>query len=804
MGLLNIELFKKTRGRIMKTLLNKNLQESIPETLPVIPTMDVVVFPHMLVPLLVLDEKIIQGINKSLQESKMVLLLAAKKHVDEQGSIGTKDLYTIGTIASIMRLIKIPEGGVKILVQGLYKARATEIVAEEDNLFAHIECLENLQSDNKDEVVAQIRNIKTLAEKMSSSGQSFSPDFHLIISKMQDPEKIADFILSHLNLSVDQAQQLLEMTDLSAFLSGIYDQLNKELEVSEIQEKIRAHARESMNNSQKEFYLREQLKAIKKELGEDDAEEIDAMREKLALITLADETKTEVTRQINRLERTAPDSMEAAVIRNYLEWIFSLPWNHETVDNLDISHAKAVLDEDHHGLQDIKEKILDFISVRILKQDGHTPILCLVGPPGTGKTSLGKSIARSIGREYARISLGGVKDEAEIRGHRRTYVGAMPGRFIQALRKAGSSNPVIIIDELDKIGSDFRGDPSAAMLEVLDPQQNKTFYDNYLGVPFDLSKVMFIATANSIDSISAPLRDRMEVIELSGYTLEEKVNITKKHLVRKALHDSGLQDQIINFSDELLSDMLVNYTKESGVRQADRIIRTLCSKMARALVETKELIVPSHENIDKYLGPRKFLQEECDHIDQIGIANALAWTSYGGEILKIEAVLMPGRGKLMLTGQLGDVMKESAQAALSYARAHAGDFGISQKSFTHHDLHIHVPAGATPKDGPSAGITMLTAILSALTDRSINSNYAMTGELNLRGEVMPIGGVKEKILAAKRNKMLHVILPSQNKNDVIGLEDIMKDINVIWVKHADEVIRHVLNEPVLTVKTKRS
>lgn len=787
----------------MKTLLNKNLQESIPETLPVIPTMDVVVFPHMLVPLLVLDEKIIQGINKSLEESKMILLLAAKKHVDEQGSIGTKDLYNVGTIASIMRLIKIPEGGVKILVQGLYKAQATEIIAEEDNLYARIELLPNLQSDNKDEVTAQIRNIKTLAEKMSSSGQSFSPDFHLILSKMQDPEKIADFILSHLNLSVDQAQQLLELTDLSAFLAGIYNQLNKELEVSEIQEKIRSHARESMNNAQKEFYLREQLKAIKKELGEDDAEEIDAMREKLALISLAEETKIEVTRQINRLERTAPDSMEAAVIRNYLEWIFSLPWNKETVDNLDIMHAKAVLDEDHHGLQEIKEKILDFISIRILKHDGYTPILCLVGPPGTGKTSLGKSIARSIGREYARISLGGVKDEAEIRGHRRTYVGAMPGRFIQAMRKAGSSNPVIIIDELDKIGSDFRGDPSAAMLEVLDPQQNKTFYDNYLGVPFDLSKVMFIATANSIDSISGPLRDRMEVIELSGYTLDEKVNIAKKHLIRKAVYDSGLQDQIINFEDELISDLIVNYTKESGVRQADRVIRTLCSKMARVLVETKELITLTKENVDKYLGPRKFLSDECEHVDQIGIANALAWTSFGGEILKIEAVLMPGKGKLTLTGQLGDVMKESAQAALSYARAHAQEFNISQKSFTNYDLHIHVPAGAIPKDGPSAGITMLTAILSALTERAINSNYAMTGELNLRGEVMPIGGVKEKILAAKRNKMLHVILPSQNKNDVIGLEEITKDINVIWVKHADEVMRHVLNEPELNPKVVR-
>lgn len=786
----------------MKTLVNKGVVENVPDTLPVIPTMDVVVFPHMLVPLLVLDEKIIQGINTSLQESKMVLLLAAQKQVDQQGAIGTKDLYSVGTIASIMRLIKIPEGGVKILVQGLSKARATSVFAEDDSLYAHIEPLET-STNNSDEVTAQIRNIKNLAEKMSISGQSFSPDFHLILSKMQDPEKIADFILSHLNLSVEHAQALLETSDLSEFLSGIYQHLNKELEVSEIQEKIRAHARESMNNSQKEFYLREQLKAIKKELGEDDGEDIDLMREKLAKLTLAEETYIEINRQISRLERTAPDSMEAAVIRNYLEWIFALPWNKETPDNLDILHAKEVLDEDHFGLKDIKDRILDFISIRILKQDGYTPILCLVGPPGTGKTSLGKSIARSIGREYARISLGGVKDEAEIRGHRRTYVGAMPGRFIQAMRKSGSLNPVIIIDELDKIGSDFRGDPSAAMLEVLDPQQNKTFYDNYLGVPFDLSKSMFIATANNIDSISGPLRDRMEIVELSGYTLEEKMSIANKHLVRKAVFDAGLQEHPISFSDELLKDVIVNYTRESGVRQCDRVIRTLCSKIARSFVETQQLIQVAPDNVEKYLGPRKYLEDEVDLKDQVGITNGLAWTMYGGEMLKIEAVLMAGRGRLILTGQLGDVMKESAQAALSYARAHAHDFGIDNKKFTHYDLHIHVPAGAIPKDGPSAGITMLTSILSTLTARPINAKYAMTGELNLRGEVMPIGGVKEKVLAAKRNKMHHVILPSQNKNDLIGMEDITKDINVIWVKHAHEVIEHVLN-PAIEVKARRN
>jgi len=660
----------------MKALLNKKIQENIPEVLPVIPTMDVVVFPHMIVPLLVLDEKIIQGINESLQQSKLVLLLAAKKQLDTQGAIGTGDLYTTGTIASIMRLIKIPEGGIKILVQGVCKAKAAEIIAKNESLRARVERIEMQHDDQDDMVKHHVKNIKTLTEKMSIAGQAFSPDFHMILSKMQDPEKIADFILSHLNPPVEKSQELLEMDTLSEFLGGIYQELSHELESVEIQEKIRNDARESMNKSQKEFYLREQLRAIKKELGEDDAEDVQELREKLEKLLMPEQTKAEVMRHLSRLERTSPDSMEAAVTRNHLEWILALPWNVETEDNLDIKHAKQVLDEDHYGLKEIKDRILDFISIRNLKKDGHTPILCFVGPPGTGKTSLGKSIARSLNRTYARISLGGVKDEAEIRGHRRTYVGAMPGRFIQALRKAESSNPVIIIDELDKIGSDFRGDPSAAMLEVLDPHQNKTFYDNYLGVPFDLSKAIFIATANSIDTISGPLRDRMEVIELSGYTLEEKLSIARQHLINRAIEDTGLAGQKVEISDEILGLLASNYTRESGVRQYERCIRKLCSKIARSFVETGKLAALSLESIERYLGPRKFEDDEAVKHNMVGIANGLAWTMYGGEMIKIEAILMPGKGKLILTGQLGEVMKESAQAAMSYARAHAKEFGI--------------------------------------------------------------------------------------------------------------------------------
>ena len=778
----------------METLSKKKSQNAVPETLPIIPTMDVVVFPHQIVPLLVVDERIIQGINESLNDSKLTLLLAAKKQEEDnpEGAIGTKDLYSVGTVANIMRVVQIPEGGIKILVQGLYKAEVKEIIADEQALKAHIKLIE-LEEEKGDEIDALMRNIKELAEKMNHNGQILSPDFHLILSKMNDADKIADYVISHLNVPLEESQQLLEKTSQKELLADVYKLLHKELEVSEVQERIRAHTRDSMNKSQKEFYLREQLKAIKQELGEDDAEDLEDMKEKLLNLKLSEETNTEVLRQINRLEKTSPDSMEAAVLRNYLDWIFALPWNHSTEDVLDIEHAQKVLDEDHCGLKEVKDRILDFISIRNLKKDGHTPILCFVGPPGAGKTSLGKSIARSLGRNFFRISLGGVKDEAEIRGHRRTYVGAMPGRFIQGMRKAGSMNPVIMIDELDKIGSDFRGDPSAAMLEVLDPQQNSTFYDNYLGVPFDISKTIFIATANSLDTISEPLKDRMEIIRLSGYTREEKIEIAKGYLVEKAKRETGLEDTKIQIDDKIIADLVASYTREAGVRQLERVIKKLFSKAARALVEKKQVTKFSLKNIDSYLGPRQFMEDDCNKTSKVGICNGLAWTMYGGEMIKIEAVLMPGKGKLMLTGQLGDVMKESAQAALTYVRAHADSFDIKDPAlFDNTDLHIHVPAGAVPKDGPSAGITMLSAILSVYTKRAINASYAMTGEVDLQGNVMPIGGVKEKILAAKRNGISHIILPNKNKHDIMGLDDVTKDINLIWVDHADEVLSKIL------------
>lgn len=775
----------------MKSTVHEVHQSTMPELLPVVPTMDVVVFPHIIVPLLVIDERIMKGVNQALETHKLIFLVAAKEQASNQQAIGTQDLYTTGTVGSIMRVIKLPDGGVKILVHGLERVHALDIATVDGILQARVKS-HPLHVDDLNRVTGVIKQIKQLADQMSGSSQTFSPDFHLILGKMQDHQKIADFILSHLILKVGQAQSLLESPNQEAFLETLYGYLSKEVEIAEIQEKIKNDARNSINESQKEFYLREQLRAIKHELGEDDTDEIEIMREKLSKLQLAPEISNEIARQINRLERTAPDSLEATVTRNYLEWIFSLPWSIETEDNLDIKHAQAILDQEHYGLKDIKDRILDFISVRNLKKDGFGPILCLVGPPGTGKTSLGLSIAHALGRKYARISLGGVKDEAEIRGHRRTYVGAMPGRFIQAMRKSGSMNPLIMIDELDKIGSDFRGDPSAAMLEVLDPHQNKSFYDNYLGIPFDLSKVLFVATANTIDTISEPLRDRLEIIELSGYIIEEKVNIAKQYLVQKAISETGLKSEQLVLDDLVLADIITGYTRESGVRNLERLIKKVCSKTARCLVENNQHVSVTSESLEQFLGPRKFLDDDTTILHQVGIANGLAWTAFGGEVLKIEAVLIPGKGKLMLTGQLGDVMKESAQAALSYARVHAKKFGISDNIFNKYDIHIHVPAGAIPKDGPSAGIALLTAILSALTERPISGNYVMTGELNLRGHVTPIGGVKEKILAAIRNKVPYVIIPQKNKQDLIGIEHIIRDISVVLVNHADEVLSRVL------------
>jgi len=764
--------------------------QHLPERVPIVPTMDVVVFPHMIVPLLVMDEKIIDGIHQALEtEDKTVLLVASEQSRNDQ-AISTSDLYRVGTVASIMRLINVPEGGVKILVQGICKADITDIEAH-SKLFAHIHPYQ-VAPDDDPHIDQHIKRIKHIGEQMANAGQAPTPDFHMILSKMQDPEKIADFILSHMSLSVDQAQNLLETHEYAQFLDGLAQALLHEVEISEVNERVRNHARESMNQAQKEFYLREQLKAIKKELGEDDAEDIEKYRKKLDELPLDNESYHEIKRQVSRLEKVSPESMEAAVIRNYLDWVCALPWGEHTEDNLDINHVRRILDEDHAGLENVKERILDFISVRSLKQNSSTPILCFVGPPGVGKTSLGRSIARALRRNYYRVSLGGIRDEAEIRGHRRTYVGSMPGRFIQALRKSGSQNPLIIIDEIDKVGADVRGDPASALLEVLDPQQNHAFYDNYLNIPFDLSHTIFITTANNLEDIPPALRDRMEIVHLSGYTWEEKVSITKQYLLPRTLEDAGLETQNVTINEGVIKKLIHEYTREPGVREVERLCKKLCSKIARSLVENNQLLELDEENLETYLGPPQYVQESAENHDQVGVTNGLAWTSYGGEIIKIEAVIMPGKGNLYLTGRLGEVMKESAHAALSYARSNAEAFDIDPKMFHQYDIHLHAPAGAVPKDGPSAGVTMLSSILSALTQRPISTEYAMTGEINLHGNVMPIGGVKEKLLAARRNKIPRVILPERNKKDMQECAFMAEDIEVIWVEHAHEVLNRVL------------
>jgi ATP-dependent Lon protease len=765
--------------------------EAVPKVIPVVPTVNVTVFPNMIMPLLVLDERIMNGIKYAAQNQNYILLLSAQGSSEEGQEIDTDNLYSIGTVASIMRVINVPDDGVKVLVQGVMRATVKDLLVRDDMLLAEIKSLKfNAQVTTSTQ--ALINNIKETAEQLSMTSQTITPDFYAILAKMQDPEKIAEFVLSRLEVESHEAQMLLECRNVDDLLKGIYAELTKEISIVQVQERIRNNTRESINKSQNEYYLREQLKAIKKELGEDLADEIESLKKQLEENQAPEKIKSDIAKLIDKLERITPESMEATVTRNHIELLLALPWGVYTKDNVSLPNAQDVLDKDHYGLHDVKDRILDFISVKNLKSDGPSPILCLYGPPGVGKTSLGQSIAKALGRNFYRISLGGVKDESEIRGHRKTYVGAMPGRIIHAMRKAGSMNPVILIDEVDKLGADFRGDPSAALLEVLDPNQNKEFYDNYVGIPFDLSNVMFVLTCNDISSISAPLLDRMEVIQISGYTFEEKLQIAKKYLLKQAITETGLKESNISVGKGVLETVIGEYTREAGVRQLAQTIKRLCAKGARAFVETTEVIKVNLKNLENFLGSKKYPAERLDHRNMVGITNGLAWTSFGGEVMKIESILMPGTGKLILTGHLGDVMKESAHAALSYARSHAADFNISQDKFVQFDLHIHVPAGAVPKDGPSAGITLLSSILSTLTGRAINSSYAMTGELNLRGDVMPIGGVKEKVLAAKRNNLACVILPEDNRNDWNSIKDIVQDLNIIWVKHADEVIQHVL------------
>jgi ATP-dependent Lon protease len=773
----------------------ENEQVLIPEVLPMVTVRDVVIYPYMILPLFVGREISIRAVDEALSKDRLIFL-AAQKNIEEDEPT-PEGIYSVGTVATIMRMLKLPDGRVKILIQGLVKARVLEFIQQKPSYLVRIaEIKEPSVSDITLEVEALIRNVKEQLEKMISVGKMLSPDLLMIIENVKDPGRFTDLVASNLGLRVEDSQQILETIEPVARLKKLNELLNKELELLTMQAKIQSQAKEEINKTQREYFLREQLRAIKSELGESDEKtrEIEEFREKIKNAKMPAEAEKESNKQLSRLEQMHPDAAEASMVRTFLDWLTELPWSKSTEDSLDIKKAKEVLDEDHYDLEKVKERILEYLAVGRLKKRLRGPILCFVGPPGVGKTSLGKSIARALGRKFVRISLGGLRDEAEIRGHRRTYVGALPGRIIQGIKQAGTNNPVFMMDEVDKIGMDFRGDPAAALLEVLDPEQNFSFSDHYLNLPFDLSNVMFITTANLIDPVPSALKDRMEVIRLSGYSEQEKLKIARQFLIPRQLEENGISEKELQFSEQAISQISTQYTKEAGLRNLEREIASVCRKVARKIAEgEKGPFKLTQGSLPKYLGPPKYLPESEQEVDEVGVATGLAWTETGGEVLYVEASAMKGKGKLTLTGHLGDVMKESAQAGLSYARSRAKQFDIDPISFEKTDVHIHVPAGAIPKDGPSAGVTMATALISALTKCPVRKDVAMTGEITLRGKVLPVGGLKEKSLAALQAKLKTVIIPRDNQKDLEEIpRSLRRKVNIILAGHMDEVISTAL------------
>ena len=772
-------------------------EAEIPDELPVLPVRDVVIFPYMILPLFVGRDVSIKAIDSSLNTHRMILLLTQRDLNVEIPA--PEDLYSIGTVCMIMRMLKLPDGRVKILVQGLSKAKALLFTQKEPFFVAEIE---KIADDKPEEITleneALIRNVKEQVEKTISLGKAAPPDIMVAVENIDDPGKLADLISSNLGLRTEQAQEILEMSSPIKRLTRIGEILSREIQLLTIQQKIQTEARGEIDKTQREYFLREQLKAIQRELGDIDerGEEVREFRRKIEEARMPEKVMKEAEKQLKRLEKMHPDSAEAGTIRTYLEWLTELPWSKGTQDQLDIKAAEKVLNDDHYDLEKVKERILEYLSVRKLKEKMKGPILCFIGPPGVGKTSLGRSIAKALGREFVRMSLGGVRDEAEIRGHRRTYVGALPGRIIQGIKTAGTNNPVFMLDEIDKIGMDFRGDPSSALLEVLDPEQNNSFADHYLAVPFDLSNVMFITTGNLADTIPGPLKDRMEILYLSGYTDEEKLQIAKKYLIPRQLDEHGINASILKIGESAVRQVISHYTREAGVRNLERQVANLCRKVAKRVAEEKSAKFNiSSKNLHKYLGAPRYLPEEEMKKDVVGVATGLAWTEAGGDVIFIESTTMRGKGSLTLTGQLGDVMKESAHAALSYIKSRAKELNINEDLFSKTDLHIHVPAGAIPKDGPSAGITMATTIASILTGKPVKRGVAMTGEVTLRGRVLPIGGLKEKTLAAKRMGIKTVIIPNRNKKDLDELPKYVKEgMNFVLAETMDDVLKTAIKD----------
>ncbi len=767
----------------------------IPTTLPLLPVRDVVIFSDMLLPLFVGREKSVRSVEDAVNGNGFVFLATQKDPTVENPS--QDDIYRTGTVGRVLRMLKLPDGRVKVLVQGLTKGNIAKFVRKRSPYRVQIDLLpEDPVEKVTLEVEALMRNVREQSEKILALRGEINPDIISILQNVDDPGKLADLVASNLRLKIEDAQSLLEILEPVARLKRINDLLSRELELSAMQAKIQSEVKDEISKSQRDYYLREQVRAIYRELGEHDERsmEIDEFQRKIKKARMSTEANEEALKQLKRLEQMHPDSAESNVIRSYLDWLVEMPWSKWSADVIDIRKARQILDREHYGLASVKDRILEYLSVRKLNPRMKGPILCFVGPPGVGKTSLGQAIARAVKRKFVRISLGGIRDEAEIRGHRRTYIGALPGRILQGLKQCGTSNPVFMMDEIDKLGADFRGDPSSALLEALDPEQNLAFSDHYLNLPFDLSRVMFILTANLTDTIPSALLDRMEVISLSGYTEEEKVEIARRHLIPRQIRESGLKVKQVAISEKALRQIIAEYTSEAGVRNLDREIGNICRKVARRIAEgQRQPAGITQQSLAKYLGPAKFIPEMDQEASQMGLATGLAWTQAGGEVLYVEASLMKGKGDLIITGQLGEVMQESARAAVTFARGYVKQARIKRSGLDTQDVHIHVPAGAIPKDGPSAGIAMATALVSVLSGNAVRNDVAMTGEVTLRGRVLPIGGLKEKALGAVRAGIKAVIIPKKNVKDLVEIPpNLKRRLKFIPVKTMEEVLENAL------------
>jgi len=765
----------------------------IPEELTILPLKDMVVFPFMMLPLFFEKKEYIEAINEAMHGNHIIGLITQKDSA--KGDPTSGDLYTVGTAVTIKQLVKLPEGGVKLLVQGLARIKIKEFTQERPHIKAKVEAVKEFHEKNM-AIDTLLQSVNALFKLALSMGRPLPEDVMNMIDKIDNPARLGDLIAVYLPLGIEETQYILETVDPLERLKKAFLLLNKEVSSLQLKTKIQQDVTKEMGKNQRDYLLHQQMKAIQKELGEEDPHsvEMNEIRDKLKEAAMPENVLEEANKELDRLEKMNPASSEYIVSRTYIDYLVSMPWEKSTDDNMDINRAEEILNEDHYDLEKIKERMLEYLAVRKLKDKMKGPILCFVGPPGTGKTSLGRSIARSLGRKFIRISLGGMRDEAEIRGHRRTYVGALPGRIIQEIRRCGFNNPVFMLDEVDKLGQDFRGDPASALLEVLDPEQNFSFTDHYLDVPFDLTSVMFITTANIIDTIPPALRDRMETIELSGYTEEEKEKIAFQYLIPKQLEENGLSDTKLEFTSKGIYKIIKEYTREAGLRNLERGIASVCRKIAREITQNKaKRILIDEADIEELLGQRKYLVEMAEAEDRVGVATGLAWTVAGGDIIFVEALKMKGRKELILTGSLGEVMRESAQAALSYVRSYASDFDIPEDFYNKHDIHVHVPLGAIPKDGPSAGITIATAIVSLLTGKPAKKDVAMTGEITLSGNVRPIGGVKSKVLAARRAGVKTVILPEGNRLDLEDLSDEVKhELNFVFVKTINDVIDNAL------------